>query len=185
LRPGDFSLILKELEGNSILSLTNLQPNTLYRKELNLSQGCYTLEVIDVNNYGLSYWALPNQGDGYLKLTDENDGALKVFNPDFGHGVNYSFYYGSYSLVQEPNLDGSIYIYPNPANTLLNISVNNQSNKIQLRVIDLNGKVVIAKSDNVQQGSLYQLNIAGLQSGVYILEVINGKEIYHKKFVIQ
>jgi len=185
LRPGDFSLILKDLEGNSILSLTNLQPNTLYRKELELSQGCYTLEVTDINNYGLSYWALPNQGDGYLKLTDENDGALKVFNPDFGHGVNYSFYYGSYSLVQEPNLDGSIYIYPNPANTLLNISVNNQSNKIQLRVIDLNGKVVIAKSDNVQQGSLYQLNIAGLQSGVYILEVINGKEIYHKKFVIQ
>lgn len=183
LRASDFRLTVKDLAGNTILSLTNLQPNTLYRKELELSQGCYTLEVTDINNYGLSYWAFPDQGNGYIKITDENDAALKVFNPDFGHGINYSFYYGSYSLVQEPSIDESIYIYPNPANSLLNISINNQFDNIKLRVVDLNGKVVLSKSDNMHSGSIYQLNIEELPIGTYILEVNNGKEIYHKKFI--
>ena len=183
LRANDFRLTVKDLAGNTILSLTNLQPNTLYRKELELSQGCYTLEVTDINNYGLSYWAFPDQGNGYIKITDENDVSLKVFNPDFGHGIVYSFYYGSYSLVQEPSIDESMYIYPNPANSLLNISINNQFDNIKLRVVDLNGKVVLSKFDNMHSGSIYQLKIAELPIGTYILEVNNGKEIYHKKFI--
>ncbi len=183
LRASDFQLTLKDLAGNVVLALTNLENNKLYREELNLSQGCYTLEVIDNNNYGLSYWAFPDQGNGYLKITDEKDAALKVFNPDFGHGVNYSFYYGSYSLVQEPTIDETIYTYPNPANSLLNIAVNDQSGKLNFRVIDMNGKVLIDKKENISANSIYPLNIADLQSGAYILEIINGKDIFHKKFI--
>ena len=67
----------------------------------------------------------------------------------------------------------SLNIYPNP--TMDFIKINNEE-PVNVKIINLNGKVV--KSKNLKNG---KIDISDLASGIYLLEVqLNGK-IYKQK----
>jgi hypothetical protein len=64
----------------------------------------------------------------------------------------------------------NVSLYPNPANDVLNITVDEQVELIN--VVSLDGKIVI--SENVA-GSSNVLNVADLTSGVYVVEVFGSE----------
>lgn len=184
LRGQHFSYKITDVLGNVVTQKSGLSNNSTYDISLNLPQGCYTLEVTDLYNYGLSYWAVPDQGTGFLKIVDtKTNKDLKVFNPDFGHGVKYSFFVGSYSLIQEPNLDEIVYLFPNPAENLLNISVNDFSGQTEIALFDINGNQVLAQNENVEINKTITVPTNMLTSGTYILKIKNGDRIITKKFI--
>lgn len=63
---------------------------------------------------------------------------------------------------------GEIKIYPNPVTDILNIQGLVTKDKVQLSIVDVNGKVLATKSVNT---SSYALNIKALPMGSYFLQI--------------
>jgi hypothetical protein len=87
--------------------------------------------------------------------------------------------YTTTGVIEE--LQGSmIDVYPNPANEVLYIDASTDIQKVSFYTIS--GKLV--KSMDVQAGKT-QLNLNGLESGVYLLNIENGNDVITKKVIIQ
>jgi hypothetical protein len=67
-------------------------------------------------------------------------------------------------------------IYPNPANTVLNLSSKGEQGLAEVVVYDMQGRKVINTSLNLQESSVEQVNVQSLVDGMYILSVqLNGR----------
>lgn len=86
---------------------------------------------------------------------------------------------GSAGINETAN--SSFEVYPNPANDVINIKLNNKSNAL-INILDLSGKLV--KTTNVN-GTSTSINTSDLTSGVYFVDVINGNNIETQKIVIR
>ena len=73
------------------------------------------------------------------------------------------------SIGEKSKLNDFLNIYPNPFNN--NLTVKNTSNTtLSISVIDINGKVVISQSSNLEK---IDLNTSELVNGVYFLNIKN------------
>jgi extracellular elastinolytic metalloproteinase len=61
-------------------------------------------------------------------------------------------------------------VYPNPTNGLLNVRINNYVGKVNIQVIDINGRIV-SEYKNEEFNIEKSLNLNNLQTGVYVLKV--------------
>ncbi|WP_411376925.1 T9SS type A sorting domain-containing protein [Flavobacterium psychrophilum] len=76
-----------------------------------------------------------------------------------------------------------IKIYPNPSNGLVNIKINQFTGKVNLQVIDLNGRVVYSLKNtdfNIEK----TINLNNLQSGMYIIKIDGDELNYTKKIIL-
>lgn len=72
-------------------------------------------------------------------------------------------------------------LFPNPADEELYVQFNSSSRARTIQVFDLKGKMLIDL--NGLDGQLIRLNTSSLKSGVYLLRIIDGKNIIQDKFV--
>lgn len=79
------------------------------------------------------------------------------------------------TAIEQPVIN-FISFYPNPAFDIVHIT---SEEKIAVKVFDLNGKQIIDK--NIQ----HELDISELAPGIYILEIIAGKNILREKLIKQ
>jgi hypothetical protein len=73
-----------------------------------------------------------------------------------------------------------INLFPNPANGVLNVSIDDLQNNATLQVYDVMGKMVLQQQTNK---TITQMNIAKLAPGVYMLNIKDGVEVRSMKFV--
>ena len=80
----------------------------------------------------------------------------------------------------------NISIYPNPANTQLNVELLfAESNAVIIELFDLTGKVVaVANTNQFSTTNQYTFDVAELNKGVYILKVTNGNKVSTSKVTI-
>lgn len=73
-------------------------------------------------------------------------------------------------------------MFPNPAQSVLNITLNKVSLNSVIKIIDINGKVMLSKPVT---GNQVQLDVRSLQHGVYFVQVqqSNGEVDYSSKFL--
>lgn len=67
----------------------------------------------------------------------------------------------------------NVVIYPNPANTVINLEFKNNGNEYRLEITSMDGKVCMQKSFNTNQSA--QISIESLKSGLYFLKLSNGR----------
>jgi len=78
----------------------------------------------------------------------------------------------AYSYVGIDDINDSNYkIYPNPTNSIFNIGVKDNNEKIKVEIYDMTGRRVISTKNVVNQ--TITLNVNNLQSGHYIVKIIN------------
>lgn len=85
--------------------------------------------------------------------------------------------------IKENEFGGGLSIYPNPANSVLNIRSENYLGSSTILITDILGKTIIETS----KADLYNtsINIEQLNSGVYFLNIRSEKGLMVKKFVKQ
>lgn len=122
-----------------------------------------------VNANPLKIYAAPGNYNVCLAITDscgDTDTLCKLINPE------------TISL-DENNVLSQVQIYPNPARNHVYIKQSG-SEKIQLRLYDLKGKLITEKLFNTDG---FNLNLEHLHNGVYVLELKQGIAIRREKLL--
>jgi len=73
--------------------------------------------------------------------------------------------------------------YPNPAKDYLNIDIAGVDGKLELQLLDLNGRAVENGYSLQSTGNIIRLDVRQLAAGTYLLEVQNNDESVRYKFV--
>jgi len=81
-------------------------------------------------------------------------------------------------IIQQP-AHQSILLFPNPAADELNISFTGIT-KAEIRLFDLPGAL---RYSSAIEGQSARISLAGLASGIYIVEIADGKKSSRQKFV--
>jgi hypothetical protein len=182
-RASDFTYAVIDADGNFPIFRNFLDNNTLYSDTLEFKPGCYTIQLIDENNLGLSYWAYPGQGAGWMQIIDIDGNPLKVFDPDCGHGIFYSFSLGTETSVADPGYDNLMELYPNPAGDWLNLLISHNLGQSNLEIYDLQGKLMMKRNIEVMSGLITRLDISSFSPGSYIVRLRNDKYSLMQPFV--
>ncbi|MEO6190241.1 MAG: peptide-N-glycosidase F-related protein, partial [Saprospiraceae bacterium] len=140
---GDNSYRILDMNSNVVIENLNIPANTTIQENLKLPNGCYTIEVTDVAQDGLSFWFFPSLGSGSSSLKKKVGNSTistQIFKPDFGAGFQYDL------IINKPNktvdFDKSylLSIYPNPAQESVNIDFQSKDlNHVQIKVLNSSG----------------------------------------------
>jgi hypothetical protein len=85
------------------------------------------------------------------------------------------------SSIQEP--DGAVTLYPNPVSNQLHISLPAGSQKADLYLYDMSGKLVRKMSSFSEQDCI--MDVSSIPSGIYILKVCDDKNVFRRKIVVE
>lgn len=178
-----YSLEVRDVNGNVLLNWDNLENNTIYTDTMDYGDGCFTIELIDEEDMGLTYWAYPGQGYGYLRFLDMDSVIIKNFNADFGRSIFYAFNKGDVSYIQEPNLNGSITIHPNPFSEEVYIDFKEINSEAVIYVYNLQGQQVYSFYNNILQTTRVKIDLNNVPSGLYVVNVVYNNTMIKKKVI--
>jgi hypothetical protein len=89
-------------------------------------------------------------------------------------GVQQPFEFFISSVLENPN-ENSFSIFPNPTNEKLNISQSIFSEKIEVKLLDMSGRIVLIDQINAPQ---HQIDLRILPQGIYNLTLIKNNQIF-------
>lgn len=128
-------------------------------------------------------WYQSFNGMSNVKVTDldlRNDNA--VYASTYGRGV-FSGLFTSATLANEDfsNKKG-VSISPNPSNGTFNININQYSDKVNIQVVDLNGREVYT-AKNELFNSEKTIDLKAVESGIYVLRISGNDLNYSQKII--
>lgn len=112
----------------------------------------------------------------FTKSTDS-----QVVDPqDEDHFADMHLEYTAFVGMDEKIENADIHVYPNPTNGIIYLDVDEQD--VQLSIYALNGSLLL---ENVLSNGLNQVNLSGIQSGIYLMKIHTSSAMYNQKLVIQ
>jgi hypothetical protein len=178
-----YSLEVRDIGGNILFRRDTFDNNTIYQDTLDLPFGCYTIELTDIEDMGLSYWAYPEQGSGYFRLLDLDGNILKKFNSEFGRTIYYTFHVGEGFYIREPGYDELISIYPNPTSGVVNIDIRALQGNVSVKICNMQGSIVKQTEENVLNSRTMVFDLSDCADGFYLIEVNHPGLIVRKKVI--
>lgn len=97
------------------------------------------------------------------------------------HGLILDNFTVSQTLSTNQFLDSKFSTYPNPANSVVNVSNTTEALLSNIEMVDLNGKVV--KNINLSEVTEAQVTVSDLSTGVYTMKITSDKGIVTKKII--
>ncbi len=193
---GTFSARSANIIDNEITTLS-IRVNTMLRDSVS-----FYYKVSSENNY--DFFRFYINGTQKLKAsgTSNSDWQYKKFSLNAGENIlkwEYSKDYSSSSGEDCVRIDdvqlphkascvgletyaelSNVNIYPNPTKDYVVLS--NLNGESQITIIDINGRMRYYQNTSLNQ---VEINLAGLESGVYTLNVIKDNVVLSKKLVIE
>ncbi len=115
---------------------------------------------------------------------ENNDGDVSCDFKGDGDAWVYKLIDTTVSITESELFNTEIKVYPNPANTLLNIDFP-YDYKIQnttIEILDINGKIVLSTQP---LSVAIQLSIKKLNKGIYLVKIQNDRAFITRKIIIQ
>jgi Concanavalin A-like lectin/glucanases superfamily/Peptide-N-glycosidase F, C terminal/Secretion system C-terminal sorting domain len=172
---------LKDGDGNIVFSRSNMNNNTTYNDTFNLQAGCYSFEIKDTDDDGISFWA-NNDGSGFARIRKLNNTIAYTFVPDFGKFIKYNFTVDYPLAYEDLEPKASMKVYPNPTQNNFAITLDGVENN-QVDISNTLGQKVkprfIEKSNEV----IYFMD--NLPLGVYFIQVKQDDKIFTQKLILE
>jgi hypothetical protein len=87
--------------------------------------------------------------------------------------------------VQQPQGMFDIVVYPNPSTGFLNIAVQGYDDEIDMKIFDLNGRVLLNKRiENSRSPLLRNIDLSNLPKGLYFVKLTNFQSEISTKFLL-
>jgi predicted secreted hydrolase len=89
-------------------------------------------------------------------------------------------------IVESPKILASpeaLHIYPNPADQLLTIELNNNYKLVNYRITDTKGQIILQKQ--VASGNKFSVDVSSLSSGTYFIEITTSESKIVSGFVVR
>ncbi|MBL4710871.1 MAG: T9SS type A sorting domain-containing protein [Flavobacteriales bacterium] len=169
--------------GALVFQNSGLASNTTYRDTFNLSLGCYSLNVFDSNDDGLSFFGNSN-GNGAVRLKTPSGTILKVFEPNFGDGFQYNFTISTIVGIEELDLGRSISISPNPVSNQLSIETTGLNHASWVVYDELGRKLQSGVTPNDLHHSITLLNVSNFENGLYFIHFTKKESSNIQKFIV-
>jgi len=180
-----------DYHNNSVCKYRIMPPDarniTLYFNEFSTFDENDFLLIIDINTGSTLYQLSGPEIPGPLYLNTGK--VLILFKTDPSNtasGWNITYQADTYNGSENPR-ENSLFVYPNPASGLLNISFPCFPGEKQvLTLTNAAGHEVLARS--VSSGNTLadeRIDVSGFTSGIYVLRLINGKSVITRKVVIE
>ncbi|MBD3170220.1 MAG: peptide-N-glycosidase [candidate division Zixibacteria bacterium] len=188
--PSHNSYSITDADGNMIFNraLGSLAANTEYRDTFNLSPGCYKLAAADTAGEGLDFWFNPDGGYGYVRLLDKTEHLIKSFNPDFGHGIEHSFYISDEAVAENDTEDLPILRRFPPRNDgkFVIDFFENQPRDLNIKIYrDNYSRLVLSRAFSAVKDSIFNFDISSEEDGIYIIEVSVADTLITRKIKVQ
>ena len=185
LAANETKLYIRDVDGNIVFSKTNFQSNTLHKDTVNLTTGCYQLELDDTGEDGLDFFA-NNDGSGFFQIRKTTGAPLAGFESDFGKNIIHYFTVGYGLSIEENTSMFKFKCYPNPAHNELNIQTNGFVDDVQFEIFDSFGKLVFQEKQNLSKLKNKNLiDISKLSNGVYFIKVSDSYHTKTQRFIHQ
>ncbi|MBK9108672.1 MAG: T9SS type A sorting domain-containing protein [Saprospiraceae bacterium] len=186
---GDNSYRIKDMNGNILIEKKNLPAATTTQENLNVPNGCYTLEVDDQAQDGLSFWYYPNYGSGNSSIkrrVNNNVIPMVSFKPDFGAGFKYDFIVNKVTATDDESTSYVVSLYPNPVNDLVNLEVlGAEGQEAIIYLLNAAGQKVLMHSIPQDGNSVQkQFSLAGLAKGMYFMHIQLNDKILIRKLIL-
>jgi len=182
--PEDNKLTVRDMNGKTIFTRDNMAANTNYFDTINVGAGCYTLELEDKNQDGLSYWANSAAGNGQFRIRNGTGQILKTFNPDFGGKVFHAFGIGTISGTLSVKSDAMVDVYPNPTTGEFTLMLDGMQGTYEVSVYSASGQMVVNEKVEADGLTLHSFNIHP-QPGIYLVHVRNGEQVFTQKLIVR
>ncbi|SFD16015.1 endoglucanase [Chitinophaga sp. CF118] len=180
--------ITVDLGGNYNISQVKIIWEAAYAKD-------YLLQVSTDN----TNWNTVKTIQGNTSLNNDHTSLsataryVRMYGTSRGSDYGYSIYemqvYGTASALRSTTAlatnktvnEQLITVYPNPAHDHVLITIpNNNQQKSQIILYDINGKVYFSGSET---GNTYNMNVSKLPAGIYVVKIISGNKKTIKKIV--
>jgi hypothetical protein len=138
-------------------------------------------EIIDGQGTYMATIEWGDAGEGTVTVTEEDANMCSATTEAF------EVFIDDCTDISENGIENGFRVYPNPANNILNLSFEGvDGEKVRLFVYNQLGQVVIEKEFTGQSGmQSEQINISGLQNGLYIIKIISGNNDQLTKRIIK
>lgn len=166
----------------------NIELTWVVNQEVNFSH-FEIMHSIDGKNYSKKGQITSNFGINEIN-------SYQFLDQNASNGVNYyklkivdfdgSFSWSKIITIEiSKKSSNEIRLYPNPSNSIVNVSFSNLVlENYQLEILDINGKVVLSESNTFSNSNTICIDINALDKGIYTLNVINNDKIECiKKFI--
>lgn len=157
--PQETSWNIKNSVGAIIASGGDYGPDvSLVEKTLTLpSSDCYSFNIFDSFGDGI--------GTNSVTIKDSN-GAILFFN-DTNYGYGMSDYFKVSTVLATNTFESStkLKLYPNPSTGIVKIA---SENEVQVRIIDLLGKVVYINNNTTNNSNM---DLSNLSKGIYLVKI--------------
>jgi len=171
-----------------LIKPTNGYPIRIFFDSFNLEQGNDILKIYDpsttpskllttlTGNYNPSS-VVSTSGEMFLVFTTNGSQTASGWKAHYITGP-------SIGINKENKEEKQIVIYPNPANNYINI--NNLSNNeiIELKLFNINGKLVKSIKTSNKNINTIKINTTDLISGIYFIHILKKESIITKKISI-
>lgn len=165
-----------------LMQRSGLASNTTYRDTFNLTTGCYSINVFDSNDDGLSFFGNSN-GNGSVRIKNLTGSTIKIFEPNFGDGFKHSFTIPTTVGIEEIYLSKSISVYPNPTNSFLTVETTGLQNS-DWNIFDGMGRRITSGVTTNQHHAKTQIEVNNYAAGIYYLHINQGNKTVVKKFTV-
>ncbi len=179
-------------ESNITLSIENSEQSASYSKVFSFQENDLDeIKIVDTPE-GLVATSVKNSYEWYLNgnlIPGQNERILKPFE-DGVYRVSYEspgsscvnrvsagFEFFITSVIDNKR-NSDILVYPNPADEILYLSSTGTS-ILKFRIVNISGIVV---RDGKTSGSISEIDVSELSRGIYVVKIIDNKNIKHIKF---
>jgi hypothetical protein len=113
-----------------------------------------------------------------------NDSLNKQYtrNLGTGNGIELVKVHELSSGISEGQHKIKVNVYPNPSTDFVNIS-NSENKKIDYSLLDMNGKIIV--QGKIEAQSVKQISLKSLSNGVYVLKIIQSRQVQEMKIIKQ
>lgn len=195
-RGNENSYTLKDREGNIIFSRNNMESATTYKDDVDLTPGCYTLELLDSGDDGLSYWFYDatnqNVGSGsfqiFLRPNPNLAVPYKTFESEFGTSIRYDFSMEDFPVSVEPEQPRLMSVYPSPTQGTFTLEmIGFTQSDLSWELTDVNGQLLMRQDINQAGGTEIreQIDIHRFPSGMYFIKIFDGVNTHVRPVILQ